>query len=182
MLSDLVAYVYGGGESGLAHFLTTVGKRMDDDPQADISALEQEFVDNSLASAWTASSPRRGRSDPSGRNRPTRRGPPQRRLGYLEGLDGFPSVDPDLDIDSPPLVCTDGGTIFSQAAESYNQWVPLHDVDSAQSILPIGSSEDPRRASRTINLADWSAGRMHPAPITREAVRRIAESEKTLIP
>lgn len=179
MMATDLAYVYGGGESGLAHFLKTVGKRLDEDPRADISSLEQEYIDDSLAAAWNASNAR-GASG-RGTTRP-RAAASQRRLGYLEGLDGFPSVDPDLDVDGPPLVCTDGGTIFSQAAESYNQWVPLHDVDSAQSILPIGSSEDPRRASRTINLSDWSAGRMHPAPITRAAVRRIAESEKTLIP
>ena len=32
-----LAYVYGGGESGLAHFLKTVAGRLEADPQADIS-------------------------------------------------------------------------------------------------------------------------------------------------
>ncbi len=56
-------------------------------------------------------------------------------------VDGFPSVDPSLDINVPPLACTDGATVFSQGAQAYVQWVPLADVDQAQSLLPPGQCE-----------------------------------------
>ncbi len=178
-----LAYVYGGGESGVAHFLKTVGARLAADPKAEITALEEQFIDDTLANAWSTA----GRGGTVGRAGAVRGGRPQaagsrRKLGYMESLDGFPSVDPELDLVSPPLKCVDGATIFSQGAESYNQWVPLADVDSAQSLLPIGPSEDPRSVMRTVNMADWAAGKLHPAPITRKAVERFAKSTKTLSP
>ena len=43
-----LAWMYGGGESGLAYFLKTLGAQLDANPMADISALEQQFIDSSL--------------------------------------------------------------------------------------------------------------------------------------
>ena len=59
-----------------------------------------------------------------------------------------------------------------QTAQSYTQWVPLHDPDLAMSILPIGQSERPGHASRTSTLALWSESRLHPAPLSRAAVEK----------
>jgi len=92
----------------------------------------------------------------------------QRRLGYYESLDGFPGLDPTLALALPALVRIDGGTIGCQTAQSYTQWVPMHDPDQALSLLPIGQSERSDHPSRTGTLAIWSEERLHPALLSKE--------------
>ena len=103
-----------------------------------------------------------------------------RRLGYYESLDGFPAVDRALSIAMPPLTVTDGGTIACQTAQSYTQWVPMHDPDAAQTILPIGQSERLDRPSRTSTLSLWGEGRLHPAPLSRKAIERLGVKRTAL--
>ncbi len=112
--SDL-AVVYGGGESGLSHFLKTVGKRLDQDPKADIEPMEQEYIDRILAQAWEAAERAYGPSHDRW-NAIARQQVTQKKLGYCQSLDDFPSVDENLDMNTPSLLCTDGATIFSQGA------------------------------------------------------------------
>ncbi|NQT11901.1 MAG: penicillin acylase family protein, partial [Planctomycetes bacterium] len=176
-----LAYVYGGGDSGLSRFLKTVGRRLDDDAKAPIEPLEEEYVDRMLAGAWRSAVGKYGR-DPEKWNELARRAVTERRLGYHESLDGFPSLDPTHDLSWPPLRCVDGQTILSQGAQSYTQWVPLSDVDAALSILPVGSSERVGSPTRTINRETWAQGNLHPAPLTRGAVERHAVSRTTLSP
>jgi hypothetical protein len=176
-----LAFVYGGGESGLSHFLKTVGRRLEQDPQADINAMEQRYIERLLAEAWTGTARSRGRSD--GRQAAERGRQPVANpgtLGFCQSLDGFPSVDPALNLPIPHLACTDGATVFSQAAQAYVQWVPLHDVDGARSLLPPGQSERPDSPFRTINMEGWRKGELHAAPITRQAVEAVVASRKTL--
>jgi penicillin amidase len=178
--SDLTA-IYGGGEAGLSHFLKTVGQRLDEDPQADVSSLEQEYIDRVLANAWEQAQRDYGR-DHQQWNARAREQVAQRRLGAYESLDGFPGVDPDLDLPYPPLPCIDGATVFSQTAQAYVQWVPLADVDSARSLLPPGPTERPEDVLRTVNVEGWLAGQLNPAPLTREAVDRVARTTRRLLP
>ena len=190
---------YGGGNSGLCRFLIHARKRIAADPKAKLGEDERKFVDNSLAAAWRNARGRgvagRGRAGagrgrqaaPRGRDgarrRPTRTPlarVTQRRLGYYESLDGFGPLDRSVDVKFPPLKCVDGNTILSQAAQCYTQYVPMHDVDAAQSVQPIGHGErtdDPFHRS-TYEL--WGAGKLHPAPLSRKAVDRIAASTKVL--
>ena len=48
-----LASVYGGGESGLSYFLKTATARLAKDPQTPLSELEQDYIDRSLANAFT---------------------------------------------------------------------------------------------------------------------------------
>ena len=64
--------------------------------------------------------------------------------------------------------------------KSYTQFVPLHDPDKSLSILPIGNSDDPASAYRFSTYGDWSRGRLHPAPLSRNAVGHLAVSQETL--
>jgi len=178
MATDL-AQIYGGGESGLAYFLKTASARIDGHPQADITLLEQEYVDQSLASAWRSALQKHG-EDPSAWNARALQAVRQRRLGYFDSLDGFPSLDPDQDLTFPALEVTDGGTIRSQAAQSYTQWVPMHDPDQALSLLPIGQSERSDSPCRTSTMDLWAQGRLHPAPLSRAKVRAMAVSSTRL--
>ena len=178
MTTDL-ARIYGGGQSGLCYFLKTVDARLRQDAKADITPLEQAFIDDSLAAAWTSAVQRYGR-DPRQWLAIARRQVTQRRLGYFETLDGFGPLDAEKSLPMPALTCVDGGTIRSQAAQSYTQFVPLHDVDAALSILPIGTSEIPDSPSRTSTMRLWAAGQLHAAPLSHEKVEALAVSKRML--
>lgn len=160
-----LAAKFGGGESGLARFLKNTGQRLTD-PTAKFNEDEVQFIDKVLADAWRTQTDRDSR---------TRRGPAALQpLGWFESLDGFGSLDRSQDLPPPSLRCTDGQTIVSQAAQSYTQWVPLHDADGARSICPIGHSDRPASPYRTSTLSLWSDGQLHPAPLSRAAVEKIA--------
>lgn len=178
MNTDL-ALVYGGGESGLAYFLKTASARLERDPQADFSSAERAYLDQVLAGAWQSAQQKYG-EDTSVWNDRARQAVRQRRLGYYESLDGFPSLDPAQYLPFPALTDTDGGTIASQASQSYTQWVPMHDPDQAQSILPIGASERPDNPSRTSTMELWSEGKLHPAPLSRAKVEQLGVSKETV--
>ena len=178
MATDL-AVIYGGGESGLSYFLKTVGRRLDQNAKAEIEPLEQEFVDRALADAWAGARQKYG-PDPDQWAARARRQVTERKLGYYESLDGFPSLDESHDLNVPPLACVDGATVQSQGAQAYVQWVPLAEVDRARSILPPGVSERPDSPWRTANVEAWVQGELHPAPLARAAVERVARSRVVL--
>jgi len=181
MLNSELTVVYGGGDSGLARLLKTVGKRLDDDPEANIEPAEQEFVDRALAHAWETAERTYGRN-PDRWHAVARRQVTEKKLGYCQSLDGFPSVDESLDMNQPALACTDGATVFSQGAQAYVQWVPLADVNLARSLLPPGQSERPDCRSRDVNVEAWVNGELHPAPLNRRKVVELAVSTTLLQP
>lgn len=176
-----LAFKYGGGESGSSRLVKTWDARLDNDPKADFTPLEQQYVDQVLAGAANNCFDQYGLNPLTWLDQ-ARDAVTAQQLGAFAGLDGFPSVDPEYDLPMPPLPCTDGATISSQGAEAYVQWVPLHDVDRARSILPPGQSELPDSPTRLANVELWTAGELHPAPLSRKAVERIAETRTTLAP
>lgn len=95
---------------------------------------------------------------------------------------GFPSLDARLDLVSPPLACTQGGTIWSQTGNSYTQIVDLADIDNSRTVLPPGVSEDPASPWHANQMDLWAAGSTHPAPLSREKVDAIASSRVVLQP
>ena len=179
MMSTDLALVYGGGESGLAYFLKTASARLDRAPEAALSELEQQDISRSLESAWQSARQKYG-PDPAAWNLRAREAVKRQRLGYYESLDGFATLDPTMALSLPSLTVTDGGTIGCQTAQSYTQWVPMHNPDLAESILPIGQSERPDHPSRTSTLALWGEGRLHPAPLSRDAIGKLAISSTNL--
>jgi acyl-homoserine lactone acylase PvdQ len=163
----------------LSRFLKTVGRRLDADPRAAIEPGEQRFVDAVLAAAWNSCQRVLG-PDPKDWNSAARRRVTERKLGYYESLDGFPSLDASQDLPCPALNCPDRGTVFSQEGQAYVQWVPLTQVDDARSLLPPGNSERPADPMRRANVERWVRGELNAAPLSREAVERIAESRRVL--
>lgn len=178
-VSTPLAFVYGGGESGLAYFLKSATARIDRDPHAKLSAPEQDFIDEALGAAWQSCVARDG-ADPGTWQAAARAAVQRRRLGYHESLDGFPSLDPAQAVALPALAVTDGGTISCQTSQSYTQWVPMHDPDLAESLLPIGQSERPGDPARTSTLALWAEGRLHPAPLSRAKVEALGVTRKVV--
>jgi acyl-homoserine lactone acylase PvdQ len=104
----------------------------------------------------------------------------KQRIGYFDSLDAYGSLDPAHDLFAAALTCVDGGTIRSQAGQSYTQYVPLHDVDAALSLLPPGHSESAEDPRRTSTMPLWEKGHLHPAPLSRNAVEKITLSRTTL--
>jgi hypothetical protein len=98
----------------------------------------------------------------------------------MESLDGFPALDSRFDVSLPLLTTVDGGTVLSQRAQAYTQFVRLDDPDRSLTILPIGNSDDPRSPYWTATYGDWSQGRLNPAPLSRQAVGELAVSQQTL--
>lgn len=80
----------------------------------------------------------------------------------------------------PEISVLDGQTLHCQSAQSYTQRVPLHDVDAAQSLCPIGHSDRPDSPHRTSTLKLWAGAKLPPAPLSRGAVEQIA-SERLLL-
>jgi penicillin G amidase len=173
--------VFGGGEGGLSYFLKHIEARLARNPQADLTEDEKDFVDRVLTGAWEACVQKYGEDSEKWHQQALREVESQ-TLDYFVGLDGFPALDSSLTVRIPRMICTDGGTILSQLQQSYTQWVPLHDPDSARSILPIGSSEHPDSPFRLVNLEAWAKGELHPAPLSEKAVRKYAVQSIQLNP
>lgn len=179
LASTELAFKHGGGNSGLSHFLKSTQKRLQNDPKTKLSDLEKKWIDDTLASAWQSAINRYGRNSEDWHEEAIRQHK-NRVLGYFVSLDGFPSLDKEHDLTMPYLSCIDGGTIKSQVAQSYTQWVPMHDVDTAKSILPIGQSEHPSSPYYTSTYQMWSDGELHPAPLSREVVEKYVKAKKVL--
>lgn len=174
-----LARKYGGGESGLARFLKDASSRISKDPQTRFDHDECAFLDRVLSEAWSAGAPIGGRNS---RTQATRTGAPSPSLGWFDSLDGFGSLDRAHDLSPPGITCLDGQTIHCQSAQSYTQWVPLDDVDSAQTICPVGHSDRPDGPYRASTFALWGAAKLHPAPLSRNAVERITAERTRLFP
>ena len=173
-----LAAVHGGGLSGLSRFLKTLAHRIENG-NAEFSSLERGYVDDTLANAYLAARARYGWDSAKWETR-AREDVSMTWLPFQAGLDGFPGLDVVEDQSLPKLYCIDGGTIHSQRGQSYTQWVPMHDVDQALSILPFGQSEDSQSHYRQSTLHLWEKGELHPAPLTRKAVEKIAASRRVL--
>jgi penicillin G amidase len=181
MMATPVALKYGGGESGLARFLKDAAKRIDADPKAPFDPDGRAFVDNALTGAWRASgsgggppassAARKGVGGEARGQAPANRG--GARLGWFESLDGYGSLDPAQDLRTPGITDWDGQTIHCQSAQSYTQFVPMHDPDAAQTICPIGHSDRPDGRFRQSTMALWGEAKLHPAPLSRAAVEKL---------
>jgi penicillin amidase len=177
-VSELVRR-YGGGVSGLAAFAKSVRQRDAADDTAPVPDEECEFVDQALAQAWKRAEAKYG-PDPGSWHGLARELHCRQTLGYMESLDGFPALDSRFDVPLPLLRTVDGGTILSQRAQAYTQFVRLDDPDRSLTLLPIGNSDNPRSPYRTSTYSDWSQGRLHPGPLSRQAVVELAVSQQTL--
>jgi hypothetical protein len=84
------------------------------------------------------------------------------------------------DLQQPGITVLDGQTIHCQSAQSYTQFVSLHDPDAAQTICPIGHSDRPGGPFRQSTMKLWGEAKLHPAPLSRAAVDKISVRKKEL--
>ena len=173
-----VVALYGGGQSGLALFFKTALDALRADPPEALPEGTTAYIDECLARAWQTHSNAEAAPDERRQRRPAAR--EQDTLAYFATLDGIGSLNSAHDIPVPPLVCTDGNTIWSQRAQAYSMWAPLHDIDAARSILPVSNTEYPESPHYLASLDAWAEGTLHPAPLTRQAVKAIAHETRIL--
>jgi len=171
----VAATIYGGGLSGLCNMLQTVTARIEKDPKAPLTAAEAEYVNLILRAAWRYGKANFG-DNPAAWNENAKQKLLETNLGYFATLDGFQSLDPEKDITYPPLSCIEGGTILSQKAQSYTQYVTLGAIDNSMALLPIGQSEHPAAPSRLSGYDLWSEGKLRPAPVSRKKVEPLIVS------
>ncbi len=173
------ATIYGGGASGLCNMLQTIDARIAANPNAMLTEEEAEYVNLILRAAWRYGKANYG-DDPAQWNERARTALLETRLPYMSTLEGFGSLDEVKDITFPALKCIDGGTILSQRAQSYTQYVPMDDPDAAMALLPIGASERPDSPHRLAGYELWEKAHLRPAPLSRAAVEEIATSRAVL--
>ncbi|HEX5218361.1 MAG TPA: penicillin acylase family protein [Verrucomicrobiae bacterium] len=162
-----LTFRFGGGESGLARFLKAADAEIAANPKAKFDEEVWDYIDNVLADAWEEY-----QSAPNARARP--------KLGWFDTLDGFGSLDASGDLRQAEITVLDGQTLHSQAAQSYTQWVPLDDVDAARTVCPIGHSDRPDSPARTSTMKLWESADLHPAPLSRASVNKIAATRTVL--
>lgn len=174
------ATTYGGGLSGLCNMLQTIGARIAVDSNAALTEEEADYVNVILRAAWRYGKARYG-DDPNQWHERARKELLETKLPYMSTLDGFGSLDEDRDITFPALKCVEGGTILSQRAQSYTQYVRLDDADKSMALLPVGASEHPDSPSRLSGYDLWQKGELRPAPLSRPAVEDVTTS-RTILP
>ena len=70
-------------------------------------------------------------------------------------------------------------SLWMELHVSDTQWVPFHDVDAALTVCPIGHSDRPDSPWRKSTLALWSEVKLHPAPLARLAMEKIATTRRS---
>ncbi|MHC4583743.1 MAG: penicillin acylase family protein [Planctomycetota bacterium] len=175
----VAATIYGGGISGLCNMLQTINARIEKDPNARLNAPEAEYVNLILRAAWRFGKSNYG-DDPAKWYEAGKAKLLETKLPYFSTLDGFGSLDQEKDLTFPALSCIEGGTILSQRAQSYTQYVPLNDADESLALLPVGQSEQPENPYRLSGYDLWSQGKLRPAPLSREKVEKLVKSRKNL--
>ena len=175
----VAATIYGGGISGLCNMLQALNTRIEKDPNAMLNTSEAEYVNLILRAAWRYGKSNYG-NDPAKWHETGKNKLLETKLPYLSTLDGFGSLDKQNDITYPALSCIEGGTILSQRAQSYTQYVPLNNADESLALLPVGQSEQPQSPYRLSGYDLWSRGKLRPAPLSREKVEKFVKSWKSL--
>ena len=173
------AAIYGGGVSGLCNMLQTIDSRIAKDPNAPLIKEEADYINLILRAAWRYGKANHG-DDPNMWQQQAQAKLLRTKLPYSSTLDGFGSLDEDQDLTVPSLDCIDGGTIQSQLAQSYTQYVPLSNADRSLALLPIGQSEHADSPYRMSGYQLWSKGKLRPAPLSLREVRRFVKSQKAL--
>jgi penicillin amidase len=166
----------GGGEGGITHLARLLKQQFPGDSGVPEDAEVRNYLLTWLRAAAQDYERNGGSLAPvNGQSRHLHRMPYQ-----ANGPLGLPSLDPALDLVSPPLSCGEVGTIWSQTGNSYTQIVDLSDVDNSRTVLPPGISEDPDSPHHTDQMDLWVRGATHPAPLSRGKVEAITVSRVTL--
>ena len=93
---------------------------------------------------------------------------------------GLPSVNPELDTQSPPLEVVERGSIWSPKEDAYSQIVDLADIDNSRAMIAPGVSEDPQSPFYLNQMDLWAEGKLRPAPLSRDRIEELAVSAQKI--
>ena len=161
--------IYGGGKSGLNFFLKTMIEGIENQPGFLPTGDEIAFIENSLTQGWNAAlakGPQESWTDWYTANVLVD------DIPYFQVTEALNALDPATTLSVGPFETTEGGTILSQRAQSYTQYVPLADLHGplgAGSLLPPGTAEGPGGHWQSQSLL-WETGALKNAFLDRQAV------------
>jgi acyl-homoserine lactone acylase PvdQ len=172
---------YGGGQGGLNFFLKTVTGLIAADPAYVPDEDAVAYLDNALATAWNDA--KAISSDPQSWDQIYQQGTAVNpRLKWFADSYTLGGSYPTQHSYTPPtLQCGDGGTVWSQRGQAYTHFVDMAAVDQSLSMIPPGNTEGPDDGLWQAQGADWAAGKLHPAPLSDDAVDAITTVEATIV-
>ncbi len=167
----------GGGGGGISHLARLIEDQFGGTEATPTDPEVREYLMDwlELAGENLAAGRAAGPAPVDGQSREIQRMPYQQN-----GPMKLPVLEPEFNLESPPLMCGQTGTIWSQKANSYTQIVDLADVDNSRAVLPPGISEDPQSPFHANQMEIWAAGSTRPAPLSRGRVEEIAVSSVTI--
>lgn len=137
---DLTA-IYGGGESGLCHFLKTIKEYLDENISYNFNETEITFFDYVLSSGYNKAVTYYGIDENNWMGSFQYNGPGKYTIKYFDTLENFGSINRNFD-KTYYITNVNGGSIGGQMSQSYSQWVTLSDIVSSRAILPVGINEN----------------------------------------
>ncbi len=164
---------YGGGGNGYALFTKTITERLAADPDYVPTNDEIAFVDNVLSNAWTAAS-----TTPQSNWTSTYSAAGETVIDHF-ALIGLPGLGSEQ-AESVSLQCLLGGTVWSQSAQSYTQWVDLSNVDGSAAMMPLGNTENVASEFAQSQSGLWASGELRAAPLSISAIEAITQSTQEL--
>ena len=164
---------YGTGISGLCNLLKTTHSILQQNPSYSFDNKIFDFIDDLLSSAWISAVQTYG-DDATAWNLKAHQNQGNNKIGCYIGLEGFPSLDTPKDIELPMLEDLDNGAVHSQLTQSYTQWIPMNEIDSAMSLLPFGPDDNPESPYWKDTFFMWTKSELHPAPISRAGVEKFS--------
>ncbi len=170
---------YGGGDGGLCAFLKDFNARLDANSGLLLDAAELAYIDASLAAGWSTAISKYG-TEPDLWRDAFRSSTATLPLPYGVNLEGFPTLDRDLNLTSDPLSAPEGSTIWAQRGNSYSQWVNLADINASLALLPLGSTERLGSDFYLAEKAAWERGTMRPSPLDRAEIEVLEATSMTL--
>jgi hypothetical protein len=175
-----VSAEYGGGENGINLFLKTHLAAIAADPDYLVDANSRTYLDNRLSDAWESAI----NAQPDTTRWTAAYDSSTKVNRTLNWFGNISDLGTDYNsgvvYEAPPIQCADGGTIWSQVAETYTHFVPLNDPDGALSVLGPGNTEGATDDWWTAQGERWASGDLKPAPLSLNAISAIAIEEHTL--
>jgi hypothetical protein len=171
---------YGGGENGLNLFIKTHLAAIAADSDYLVDANSTAYLDTILSDAWEAAIDEQPETDlwTSTYDSSETVNKTLKWFGNISDLGT--DYNSGVVYEAPALQCADGQTIWSQAAETYTQFVPLNEPDRALSVLGPGNTEGATDEWWTAQGELWASGELKPAPLSLEAISAMAVEEHTL--
>ncbi len=162
-IGDEMLNEYGGADNGLNLFLDTMQGEIDADPHFIPDLNELAYLNLALGDVWREFEERD--IDVATMDEGYVQSASKDITLFASPLSGLGLDLTGVTIIGPTAACQDAGTIWSQHAQSYTQYVDFQSADSARAIMPPGNSENSDGEWFENQQDDWVDGTLLPAPL-----------------